>query len=184
MKRVLVILLGIFLLVGYFVLRWRESGIPGEVKRPAAVAALTLAGLRNASFRTVDCGTITLRNGAYAPPDQEARCSIALLEKMAMGDLNSDVTSDAAVLLGTDLGGSGFFVSLAAVLNRNGRSGRKARCGIEDTSHGATIERKGNRRLGWFFPFLSASGGWRNPHVDVGPLDGDGLHLSVSLKQG
>jgi hypothetical protein len=135
MKRLLLILLVIFLLVAYFILRWRESGIPRDATHlNPATAALTVVGLRNAAYRTADCGRITLRNGEYARADRnpEARCSISLLDKVAFGDLNGDGAPDAAVFLGTDLGGSGFFVSLAAVLNRSGAPEHVASIALED----------------------------------------------------
>jgi len=133
MKKLLVIFLVLFLLIGYFILRWRESGIPQEPAR-VVPAALTVAGLRNSSYRTDDCGKITLRNGAYEASslDPDARCNISLLDKIAMGDLDGDGASDAAVFLGADLGGSGFFVSLAAVLNRNGTPEHVATIALED----------------------------------------------------
>lgn len=131
MKRLLVIFLVIFLLIGYFILRTREGGLRREPERPSA-SALTVAALRNASYRTDDCGKITLRNGAYEPADPNVRCSISLLDKVAIGDLDGDGASDAAVLLGTDFGGSGFFVSLAAVLNRGGAPEHAASLPLED----------------------------------------------------
>lgn len=43
------------------------------------------------------------------------------LEKSALGDLNSDGNPDAAVVLGFNGGGSGYFVRLIAMLNKNGQ---------------------------------------------------------------
>ena len=41
---------------------------------------------------------------------------------MVYGDLNGDGLEDAAVLLATQNGGTGVFVELAAMLNRDGRA--------------------------------------------------------------
>jgi hypothetical protein len=98
---------------------------PVPVPTPAPVRALTLAALSNAEYHSPDWGTFRLTNGLYErPPLNPGEASSAyttrLLEPVAFGDLNGDGAQDAVVGLGTQSGGTGHFVELAAVLNRDG----------------------------------------------------------------
>jgi hypothetical protein len=69
---------------------------------------------------------LRLRNGIHYYPNQygiiDSASYTELDDKMvAFGDLNMDSIDDAAVILGTDGGGTGYFVDLVAVFNRNGK---------------------------------------------------------------
>ena len=51
---------------------------------------------------------------------------------VAFGDLNNDSIDDAAVILGTDGGGTGYFLDLVAVSNINGKPKSIASIGLGD----------------------------------------------------
>ncbi len=68
-------------------------------------------------------GHAQLANGVFeeeAAPGSAARTRVSLGEQITTGDLDGDGVLDAAVTLVADPGGSGTFVYLAAVLNRDG----------------------------------------------------------------
>lgn len=139
MKQLLIILAVVFAIIGYFILRWqRISDTPTNKSANAnsAIPQLTLSGLQNARYRTRECGVITLSNGKFEGTQSSSSsglpCRNVMLDKMALGDINSDGIDDAITFLGTDLGGSGFFVSLAAVINRNGSPYNIATLPLED----------------------------------------------------
>ncbi|MGE5074168.1 MAG: Gmad2 immunoglobulin-like domain-containing protein [Anaerolineae bacterium] len=91
-------------------------------------AAITAAQLKNMQVQLVakdSHPTVQLKGGEYksgsdpASPDYaDVRLDTA---HMAFGDLNGDGSSDAAVLLAENYGGTGVFVSLVAVLNEGGQ---------------------------------------------------------------
>jgi hypothetical protein len=54
-------------------------------------------------------------------PGAASKLTIQLLDPFATGDLNGDGIPDAAVVLATNMGGSGVFVDLEAVLNVDGK---------------------------------------------------------------
>ncbi|MBX9569572.1 MAG: hypothetical protein K2X77_11785 [Candidatus Obscuribacterales bacterium] len=66
---------------------------------------------------------IKLKNGKAEGQDktQFPYGWLCRLEKAAVGDLDRDGTKDGAVVLGFNGGGSGYFVRLLAMLNRNGQ---------------------------------------------------------------
>jgi hypothetical protein len=73
-------------------------------------------------------GQVQFHDGVYdwvldnPPPffrQEDWRSSINR-ELVAAGDLDSNGVPDAAVIIGSRAGGSGFFITLAAVLNRSG----------------------------------------------------------------
>ncbi len=83
---------------------------------------LTAEALRNASYHAeyVEQGRVSLHDGRYEN-DGETPVRITLLDRTAFGDLDGDGAIDAAVLLACETGGSGVFVQLAPVFNRQGR---------------------------------------------------------------
>jgi hypothetical protein len=92
-------------------------------------AAYTLTGFDNASH------AYTLVDGKLQRGDNVSvsdYADIRLLDMVAFGDLTGDGDSDAAVLLAQNYGGSGVFVSLNAVLNRDGQPVHAASTMIDD----------------------------------------------------
>jgi hypothetical protein len=87
---------------------------------------LTLEQLANTEYEspTPAEGTIRLTDGEFrqaAAPGSASEISVALLpDLVALGDLDGDGHNDAAVMLAGDSGGSGTFISLAALLNEDG----------------------------------------------------------------
>jgi hypothetical protein len=88
--------------------------------------------------------SVTLTDGAFASPDPAAPdyARIDLLDEVALGDLDGYGNDDAAVLLAENYGGTGHFVSLIAMLNRNGAPEQGPSAYIDDRPHinGLTIE--------------------------------------------
>ena len=112
-------------------------------QKPDSIPKLTIKQLMNARYQpSHDSEFDTIRrliNGIHYYPNQygiiDSASYTELDDKMiAFGDLNKDSIDDAAVILGTDGGGSGYFVDIAAVYNRNG----KPKC-IASTSLGDRI---------------------------------------------
>jgi hypothetical protein len=98
---------------------------PEPVPTSATVPALTLEALSNAEYHSPDWGTFRLTNGLYERPplnpgEASSVYTTRLLEPAAFGDLNGDGAPDAVVGLATQSGGTGHFVELAAILNRDG----------------------------------------------------------------
>jgi hypothetical protein len=88
-------------------------------------AALTLEQLGDATYQGIYAEPITLTNGVYEGPLSKeggaTRPTVTLIpEPVGSGDLNGDDQADAAVTLAENSGGSGTFIYLAAVLDRNG----------------------------------------------------------------
>ncbi len=91
--------------------------LPPTVTPAASSGAITLDMLKNFTY-TVESATlqVPLQNGVYQGDHVNSR----LVEPVAFGDLNGDGRPDAAVILATNLGGSGTFFDLVAVLDQNG----------------------------------------------------------------
>jgi hypothetical protein len=91
------------------------------VQHGAAPPTLTRDALANATYHldNMAADRVALTDGLYDGfPTEHLR--VTLLDTMAFGDLDGDSVADAAVLLAVNHGGSGVFVTLAAVLNENG----------------------------------------------------------------
>jgi hypothetical protein len=73
-------------------------------------------------------GVVRLENGEYhqpAAPGATSETSVSLVPDLrADGDLNGDGSPDAAVILAGSGGGSGTFISLAALPNNGGQPGQ------------------------------------------------------------
>jgi hypothetical protein len=87
---------------------------------------LTELTLQNAKYHSPDWGDVPLVEGVYLRPPQAPGESAEIYktefrEPAVFGDLNADGAEDAIVFLSTQNGGTGHFVELAAVLNRDGR---------------------------------------------------------------
>ena len=115
---------------------------------PTAIfPALTAEQLKNAEYTITgfDNATHAYRfvNGKYdrgtdaTAPDF---VSISLLDPVAYGDLNADGAPDAAVVIAENYGGTGVFVSVAAVLNENGQPRHAASYAIDDRPKINTLE--------------------------------------------
>lgn len=65
-------------------------------------------------------------------------------QRVVFGDLNDDGAQDAAVLIAENYGGSGVFVSVAAVLNEQGRPRHAASYGIDDRPEIHALEIRGD----------------------------------------
>jgi hypothetical protein len=68
---------------------------------------------------------------------------LRLLDFFAFGDLNEDGVQDAAVVIAENYGGTGVFVSVAAVLNENGQPRHAASYMIDDRPQVNTVEIRG-----------------------------------------
>jgi len=88
-------------------------------------APLTEESLKNAEYQGIYPEAVKLSDGQYeGEPFVEgaaSRPTVLFTEPFALGDLDGDGVDDAAVLLVENSGGSGSFVYLAAVLNRDGQ---------------------------------------------------------------
>ena len=90
-----------------------------------APAALYLDKLKNAVYNGIYDEPVKLSDGLYEGEPfvagGAARPTVNLVDRLvAAGDLNADDVEDAAVLLGENSGGSGFFTYLAAMVNEAG----------------------------------------------------------------
>ena len=96
----------------------------GPAPRGAALAAaLDDAALSNGFYCSSDVvteGPVRLANGSWSAEDEEGRQSLEIGKPRARGDLDGDGREDVAVILLGSGGGSGVFVDLAVVLDRNG----------------------------------------------------------------
>ena len=94
---------------------------PDEAPAPRPPPELSAATLRSAAYSSqhVEEGEVRLVQGVFR--DTVRRVSVFFLPEYAAGDIDSDGVPDAAVVLATTTGGSGTFLDLALVLNRDGQ---------------------------------------------------------------
>jgi heat shock protein HslJ len=94
------------------------------VAAPEQGPGLTEDTLKNAEYGGIYEEAVQLIDGRYeGEPFVEggaSRPTVTFIDPYAFGDLDGDGVEDAAVLLAENSGGSGTFIYLAAVLNRNG----------------------------------------------------------------
>jgi hypothetical protein len=88
-------------------------------------SALSLSSIKNGTYKNEGhIGIIKLKNG-YAegdfPGSSIAGGWLCKIEKVVLGDIDGDGKGDAVIVIGYNGGGSGYFVNLVAVLNKNGR---------------------------------------------------------------
>jgi hypothetical protein len=111
---------------------------------PPAIPALTIEQVLNAEYtiQRFDGATLVYPfvDGAYQQGSDPALVdyvsihlvAVELDQQVVFGDLNGDGADDAAVILAENYGGSGVFVSVAAVVNENGQPRHAASFGIGD----------------------------------------------------
>ena len=122
--------------------RLNTERLPWESPAPASVESrrLTLEQLRNAEFRLPLLGDddtpIRLEDGmgsiAYGEGATERDYAGLVDDTVAFGDLDGDGIADAAVVAFTSGGGSGTFIHLLAVLDRDGTPMQAARAFLGD----------------------------------------------------
>ncbi len=102
-----------------------ETSLP-EPTTPV-VADLTLEQVKNAEY-TFDFGesmpSFTLVDGTYqsgTDTSQPGYFQATMSDKVAFGDLNGDGLGDAAVSIGINMGGTGVFQYVVAILNQGGQ---------------------------------------------------------------
>ncbi len=84
------------------------------------VPLLTAESLQNGTYSVPRYQkVVTLTNGKYESGSGDNYLMVTLLPQIALGDLNGDGTTDAAILLSENGGGSGQFVSLIVILDQN-----------------------------------------------------------------
>lgn len=87
---------------------------------------LSTKALMNGTYVCPDHkGPIKLKNGQAAgkfPEDPSFGGWMCQIDKIGLGDINGDGVGDAAVILGYNGGGSGYFVHLVAMINKSGRA--------------------------------------------------------------
>lgn len=122
--------------------RLNSERFPWETAQPAPTASkrLTLEQLRNAEYRLPLLGDqdtpIRLVDGMgtliYGEGATERETVGLIDDAVAFGDLDGDGNADAAVVVYTSGGGSGSFIYLVAVLDRNGAPSQAARAYLGD----------------------------------------------------
>ena len=121
------------------------TGVPATATStavpPTSVPTLTVDQLKNATIQitgisdTNKTRTIQLSDGQFVSgPDRAAAgyVSVNMGSQVAFGDLNGDGAPDAAIIVGENTGGSGDFVSVAALLNQAGQPVFAGSSGIDD----------------------------------------------------
>ncbi|HSV85065.1 MAG TPA: CARDB domain-containing protein [Levilinea sp.] len=100
-------------------------------------AALSESVLMNITYRSPDWGEFQLQDGIYyrTPPNELESAEVyttRFIGPIIYGDINADGLEDALVVLGTQSGGTGHFIELAAVLNDNGNAHNVATVSLGD----------------------------------------------------
>ncbi len=93
----------------------------GGDEEPRRVDALVLSLLQNAEYLSdyTDAGRVALMDGRYEDPEEGI--TVALVDSLvAYGDLTGDGLDEVALVLATNMGGSGVFLDLAVVADRDG----------------------------------------------------------------
>lgn len=101
-----------------------QTSSPLPAATPSPSPAFSLEALRHGEYQ-FEGQTIRLEAGQAELPIVEGSAStmkVTLLEEaVAFGDLNGDGVEDAAAVMTVDMGGSGTFYHLVAILNRDGQ---------------------------------------------------------------
>ncbi|MGB7537642.1 MAG: Gmad2 immunoglobulin-like domain-containing protein [Anaerolineales bacterium] len=93
-----------------------------SIEPAIAVPPLTAEMLRNGTYVLPESKeTVTLVDGKYDRAESmENILHVELRDPIAFGDLNGDGAEDAAIVLSENMGGTGFFMSVVAILNSGG----------------------------------------------------------------
>jgi hypothetical protein len=88
-------------------------------------ATLSQSVLLNSTYRSPDWGEFQLQDGVFyrTPPNSLESAEIYTTRfhgPIIYGDINADGLEDALVVLGTQSGGTGHFIEMAAVIDQNG----------------------------------------------------------------
>jgi hypothetical protein len=107
------------------VIQVQPTAIQQQVAPQVSSLPLSLDSLRYATYRSPDWGEFQLSDGTYyrtpsTSQESPETYTTRLLDTVLYGDINLDGVEDAVVFLGTQNGGTGHFVEMAAVLNLNG----------------------------------------------------------------
>jgi hypothetical protein len=106
-----------------------------ETLAPApTVPPLTAEMLRNGTYVLPESKeTVTLVDGQYdRATSNEDILHVTLMNPIAFGDLDGDGAEDAAIVLSENMGGTGFFMSVVAVLNQGGAPVQSASRFLDD----------------------------------------------------
>ncbi len=142
-RLVLLILLIPFSLSCSFSMNWMPTPTPTAFVFPTETAVvilpLTSEMLENMEYTLQDPNgnnrAYRLTDGAFQSGADSASVdfvSVVLGEQIVFGDLNDDGAEDAAVTIAVNYGGTGVFVSAAAVVNENGKPRHIASWLIDD----------------------------------------------------
>ena len=98
---------------------------------------LSQAVLMNGTYRSPDWGEFELTDGVYyrtpsTSQESPETYTTRFHGPIFYGDINTDGLEDALVILGTQNGGSGHLIELAAVLNQNGNAYNVATTSLGD----------------------------------------------------
>ena len=99
-----------------------EAPVPVEEEKAAVVALVDSSAVRNLTYMSqfTETGFVTLIDGEFIDDEQHIRA--ALDPHMAFGNLDDDEAGEAAAILGTNTGGSGGFLDLVVVEDREGKA--------------------------------------------------------------
>lgn len=127
-----------------------ETPVPAEMLTPVMPSELSVEALGNATFQgLLDGEPVTLAGGRYEGEPfvagGAARPVVTLLpEPVAYGDLDGDGEMDAAVVLASDMGGSGTFLYLAVVQSHNGQPVNTATALLGDRVRARSLDIEGD----------------------------------------
>ena len=93
-----------------------------ETAPPALPGQIDSTAVRNLTYMSqfTETGFVTLENGEFLDDEQQIYASLDA--HLAFGDLDDDEAIEAAAILQTNTGGSGGFLDLAVVEERDGKA--------------------------------------------------------------